>query len=158
MKGKIMNHALSLKWMAGSKRRAGYFLFFIGLFLIRLHPLTAAEKPLPDLQGFLQEVKKKMLERHEGKDLVENYTYRKQLVEESLKNDRQVKNTEVKEYEVYHFKEGAYQKLMAKNGVPLSPQELKKQDAEQAEKRRKQLAREAALTPKERQAKAEQSR
>lgn len=141
-----------------STRLSVYLLLLGCLSAISPLRLHAADRPLPDLNTFLQVAKNKMLAERVDAELLNTYTYRKKVLEETLKKDNTVKSSEWKEYEVFPSKEGNYTRLLSKNGVPLPPKELKKQDEDQADKERKRLEREARLSPRERQAKIDLQR
>ncbi|MBI1747074.1 MAG: hypothetical protein HYR55_10860 [Acidobacteria bacterium] len=120
--------------------------------------LRAGDAPLPDLTLFLKEVRTKLIAQGEAKGRLENYTYRKKVLEETLRRDNTVKSAETTEYRVYHSKSGPYNKMISKNNVPLSLKELKKQDDALAEKERKRREHEAELSVPQRQAKADERR
>src|SRR2546425_8736423 len=58
----------------------------------------ASEKPLPELNSFLQGVRKKL---HSDRLLLSQYTYNEKVTVERLDKNGKVKETEVRVYEVY---------------------------------------------------------
>ena len=92
-----------------------------------------SDRPLPELNSFLQEVRKHL---RSDRLLLSQYTYTATETERQLDGDGNVKKTEVDVYEVYpSLEEGqTYKKLISKNGKPLSPKEIEKQDREQEKK------------------------
>src|SRR5262245_12066864 len=123
--------------------------------------LQESDKPLPELNSFLQEVR-----RHLRSDrlLLSQYTYTETNTERHLDGNGNVKKTEVEVYEVYpSLEEGqTYRKLISKDGKPLSPRELEKQDQEHEKKsqeRTRKLERERVDERAKREAKeAEEKR
>ncbi|HEV8132203.1 MAG TPA: hypothetical protein VGQ81_13195 [Acidobacteriota bacterium] len=129
-------------------------------------PQQAPEKPLPELNSFLQGVRKKL---HSDRLLLSQYTYNEKVTVERLDKNGKIKDTEVRVYEVYPSleKRRTYRRLISKNGKPLSAKELEENDKKQQKKtlegarkanvesageRQRRLAREAEERRKEEEA------
>jgi hypothetical protein len=100
--------------------------------------LQETEKPLPDLDAFLAEVRKHL---RSDESLLSQYTFTERNVERHLDKNGQTKKEEEKTFEVYPALEGRrpYRKLISKNGRPVSPEERERQEREQRERVEKQL-------------------
>src|SRR5207249_318826 len=66
--------------------------------------------------------------QYDVSQLLKGYTYRRSSVIEELRSDGSVESREKREYDVYHFDAGMFQKLLSKNGMPLSEGDLKRED------------------------------
>ena len=107
-------------------------------------PGKTADDALPELEPFLQEVK-----RHLRSDrlLRSQYTFKEKETVHELNKKGEIKKTTVKVYEVFPSleEEMTYRRLISENGEPVSEKKLQKQDRKhqkKLEKRRKKLARE----------------
>jgi hypothetical protein len=122
------------------------------LFLL-LIVQQASEQPLPDLKSFLAEFRKTL---HTDNLLLSKYTYTEKETHIELDSDGKTKKTEVKVYQVLRGPEpeDEYRRLLSKNGVPVEPKELEKQDREHQketeERERKRKKKTAAELEKER--------
>ena len=106
---------------------------FLSGLLLPAFTLQESDRPLPELNSFLQEVRKHL---RSDRLLLSQYTYTQTNTERHLDGNGNVKKTEVEVYEVYpSLEEGqTYRKLISKDGKPLSPRELEKQDQEHEKK------------------------
>jgi hypothetical protein len=99
-------------------------IWFLAILLAAQNP-----KPLPELKPFLTEVRKKL---HTDNLLLSQYTYtEKRTVMHFDSNQKPVK-TEVNVFDIF---EGSpervgYRRQIVRNGVPLTPLELQKEDQE----------------------------
>jgi len=90
----------------------------------------APEPPLPDFLTLWEAVKPHLMQQYEDKEVLKGYTYhRTSLVTQMGKSDS-IKYTNRFEFEVYYLDSGPFNKLISRNGVPLTEKELKKQDDE----------------------------
>jgi hypothetical protein len=105
---------------------------------------AAQDQPLPDPKVFGAEVRKRALT---DRELQSHYTFIENRQEITVSKLGSVNNGPVKTYEVYPSVEpgNTYKRLIAVNGVPLSPEELARQDRKhrddvlrEAEKRRRE--------------------
>jgi len=138
---------------------AGLLLSLAFLACVRLQG-QENDKPLPDLDSFLPEVRKNL---RSDRLLLSQYTFTEKVTIKRLDKNGKVGKTEERVYEVYPSldEEYSYRKLVSKDGKPLSVKELEEQDRDQdkkLEKRRRKLesmgqnkeAREAAREAEER--------
>jgi hypothetical protein len=100
--------------------------------LLMLAVLTGAgvsgqDRPLPDLKPFAVEVRRRMLT---DRELQAQYTYIERREEISVSKLGNVSAGPVKTYEVYPSVEpgNSYKRLIAVNGLPVSREELERQD------------------------------
>ena len=134
---------------------------FLSGLLLPAFTLQESDRPLPELSSFLQEVRKHL---RSDRLLLSQYTFTQTNTERHLDGNGNVKKTEVEVYEVYpSLEEGqTYRKLISKDGKPLSPRELEKQDQEHEKKsqeRTRKLERERVSERAKREAKeAEEKR
>jgi hypothetical protein len=107
-------------------------------------------KPLPELKSFLAEVRKNM---HTDGHLLGQYTYTEKRTLSELDSKKNPKTSEVNVFQVFPGspERVGYRRQIVKDGVPLSSEELKKEDQkvqkriEAAERRRNRV------TPAERE-------
>ena len=102
------------------------------------------DKPLPELNGFIKGIRSTL---HSDRLLLSQYTYTEKDIERDLDIDGKVKSTDEEIHEIYpSLEEGlTYERLISKNGKPLSQKELDKQDGKHDKKmkeRAQQLERE----------------
>jgi hypothetical protein len=134
---------------------------FLSGLLLPAFTLQESDRPLPELSSFLQEVRKHL---RSDRLLLSQYTFTQTNTERHLDGNGNVKKTEIEVYEVYpSLEEGqTYRKLISKDGKPLSPRELEKQDQEHEKKsqeRTRKLERERVSERAKREAKeAEEKR
>src|SRR6185312_169204 len=90
-------------------------------------PSTAEidSKPLPPIPELL-----KVVEQHEKRDeaLLLQYTYHVHHVMEEFDGDEAVKKTTVTDWESFTVRGVRIQRMVARNGVPLTPDEAKKEN------------------------------
>jgi len=84
-------------------------------------------KPLPELKSFLAEVRKTL---HTDSHLLSQYTYTEKRTFMELDSKKNPKNTEVNVFEVFPGspERVGYRRRIVKDGTPLSPDELRKED------------------------------
>src|SRR4051794_25159634 len=89
--------------------------------------LSAQDAPLPDVKAFGAEVRRRGLPHRE---LQSQYTFIEKREEIEVSKLGKVSTGPVKTYEVYPsvLPGNTYKRLIAVNGVPLSPAELERQD------------------------------
>ena len=114
-------------------------------------PPQQAEKPLPDLPGFIAEFRKTL---QSDSKLLSQYTYMEKDSEISLDSKGQPKKTETKVYQVIHGEKEwqTYERLISKNGVAQTEKELAKQDREEKERVEKQARKEDKQSEEKRRA------
>jgi hypothetical protein len=99
-------------------------IFFALLFLIQ-----EQAKPLPELKPFLAELRKTL---HTDRHLLGQYTYTEKQTLMQLDSKGTVRTREVNVFEVFprSAERVGYRRRVVRDGVPLSPAELKKEDQE----------------------------
>jgi hypothetical protein len=138
-----------------------FIAFFMYLRLMQVGAATAQdEKPLPDLDMFLQSIRNHL---RSNQTLLNQYTYTEKTTLRQLDKNGKTKNSETREYEIYPSLEpdAAYRKLISKNGKPLSAEENAKQDREFEKKwaqMGRKLQKESAADKREREAKEEKEK
>ncbi len=102
------------------------FLLFFSL-LHAGNPAAQASKPLPELDAFLQGIRKNL---HSDRMLVSHYTYIDRSTVKELDSNGKVKKTEVRVYEVYPALDAKhdYRKLISRDNKPVSAEEMEKRD------------------------------
>jgi hypothetical protein len=83
-----------------------------------------AGAPLPDIPTLLREVVKNQKKTDE---IQENYTYTKNETELEIDDKGHIKEKKELTYEIFYVGDWSIQKLVAKDGKPLSPQEARKE-------------------------------
>jgi len=81
---------------------------------------------IPDIETLLRDVQ---ANQHKMDDIRENYTFHRTITEEDLDEKGAVVKTTVTEREFFFVNGRGIGRLVKKNGVPLTPQEDKKEDA-----------------------------
>jgi hypothetical protein len=111
--------------------------------------IPADPGPLPDLDAFLQDIRKHL---HSNRILQSEYTYTEKSSFRQLDSGDRVKKTENRVYEVYPSIEDrlTYRKLISKNEKPLSAEEIKENDRAY-EKKRREWGQNANKSDKQRQ-------
>ncbi|PYS01355.1 MAG: hypothetical protein DMG12_15595 [Acidobacteria bacterium] len=107
-------------------------------------------KPLPELKPFLAELRKTL---HTDRHLLSQYTYTEKQTLMQLDSKGAPKTTEVNAFEVFpgSSERVGYRRRIVRDGVPLTPAELKKED-QQVEKRVEAAEhRRSRITPPERE-------
>ena len=107
-----------------------------------------SDAALPDLDHLWKRVRAHLGTQYDANQLLKGYTYRRSSVIEELGSDGSVENREQREYDVYHFNAGMFQKLLSKNGMPLSEKDVKSED-ERFEKFRMQKPRRRSAADQE---------
>ena len=131
---------LALTMRRGAAR---LFLFGLGGMLALATPARAAEEPtaaaLPNLQILMGEVRERL---HSDDFLLDQYTFTERQTERRLDADGNVKKTITSLYEVYPSPEPGrtYRKLVARDGKPLTAEELAKEDQTQEAKEARKAA------------------
>lgn len=94
---------------------------------------SEAERPLPEIRGFLDEVRKHF---HSDDYLLEQYTFTERRTEQRFDAKGRVKEEKHEVYQVYPSARTrhTYRKLIERNGRPLAAEELAKQDREHEKK------------------------
>jgi hypothetical protein len=110
------------------------------LFQVASFSQVPSEAPLPDLAQLWKRVRSHLGDQYDPNRLLKGYTYRRSSVIEDLNSDGSVETQEKREYDVYHFDAGMFQRLVAKNGMPLSAKDMNRED-ERFEKFRTQKPR-----------------
>jgi hypothetical protein len=125
------------------------FSFFMGMMPIALCA-QEAEKPLPELQPLLKEIRKNL---RSDRTLLGKYTYTQKTLQKDLDSKGQVKKTEEEIYEVYPSPEPGltYHRLIARDGKPLDPKELEKRDRQHDQKAQEQVRKLQSETPREKE-------
>lgn len=86
-------------------------------------PISSSE-PLPDITQLLKEVQ----DNQKAVDnILESYTYTKVEEEGNVDDQGNTKNRRTREYEIFYVKGREIQKLVGKDGKPLSPDERGKE-------------------------------
>ncbi len=102
-------------------------ILLLACFIYAGNQVAEAQKPLPELEPFLQGIRKNL---HSDRILLSRYTYIERMTFRQLDSGGKVKKTELREYEVYPSldERSTYRKLIAKDGKPLSAEEMAKQE------------------------------
>jgi hypothetical protein len=120
------------------------------LLLLTLGPQDQ-DRPLPDQATFMEQFRKAL---NTPEKLLSQYTYTEKATEISLDSKGNAKKTKTN---VYHVINGAeewqtYERQISKNGVPLTEQELEKQDRKERERVEKETRKRASWSESKRQA------
>jgi len=120
------------------------FCYLVLLFWQTLASPQQTGLPLPDTATFVQEIRKKL---RSDRVLLSQYTYSEKVTVHQLDKSNRVTKTMVRVLEIYpsYEEDLTYRRLVSKDGRPLSPQELEKQDREYTKKiaaRQRKLERE----------------
>ena len=120
------------------------FVFLLRLLLL-LTPLAQAQQmanaPLPDIPQFMREVEEHQKELDKVR---ENYTYTSLRTIQDLNSSGQVTKTETEEFQEFFVHGHIIERMVKKNGQPLSEHEQKKET-----ERVTKLAEKAEKTPRE---------
>jgi hypothetical protein len=105
----------------------------IATVLFLLAPLSAQERPLPDLKTFLPEVRKQL---QTDQSLQSSYSYVETRRERKVDGKGRTTAESVKVFENYPGLpgEGRYERLISENGRPVPQPEIAKQDRERQQK------------------------
>jgi hypothetical protein len=142
-------------------RRAGTLVAYAALVVVGLGVAAhAQEKPLPDLESFLRELRKTL---HTDRVLLSQYTYLEKRTENNLDKKGRVTKTEVEVREMYPAldQDLGYERLISRNGKPVDPKDLEEKDGEQQRKvleRVRKMERETAVEKEKRLAKVAEER
>jgi hypothetical protein len=128
-------------------RRLGAAALMAALFLVASP--RAQDAPLPETRQFLSQVRAHL---RADRDIQSEYTYIERREELRMSKLGAVTEGPVKVYEVYPSLEpgGTYKRLIAVNGVPLSPSELAKADRKHRMDLTRERERRRLETPDER--------
>jgi hypothetical protein len=109
-------------------------LFMLLNWLMQAGTLSADTRPLPELDPFLQGIRKHL---RSDRILQSQYTFTEKSIFRQVGSDGKVKKTETRVYEVYPSMDEPlnYRRLILKNDKPLSDEEIKKSDSEFDKKR-----------------------
>jgi hypothetical protein len=109
----------------------------------------AQERPLPDMDAFVREVRARL---EDPQDNQSGYAYLQVQREQKLDGDGRPTSESVKVYEVYPGLPGErrWRRLIEEDGVPVPPAELEKQDRRRQEHVREYMQELAAQTPADR--------
>jgi hypothetical protein len=104
--------------------------------VVAIAAVTLAQAPLPDTSAFLRQAVDAL--REDGR-LQEQFTYIEESRDVTISRLGKVTVGPMRRFEVFPSSEpgGTYKRLVAVDGVPLSPEELAKQDEERREDLRK---------------------
>jgi hypothetical protein len=105
----------------------------IGIALSCVVPASAGQdpgKPLPDFATLWTAVKPHLMQQYDDAELLKGYTYHRTSFVTQMGKEDAITQSSKFEYEVYYLSSGPFNKLISRNGVPLSATELKKQDDE----------------------------
>jgi hypothetical protein len=104
----------------------------IAIWILILHIVSfgqvSPDAPLPDVAELWQRVRANLGGQYDTTQFLKGYTYRRSSVIEELGSGGSVEDREQREYDVYHFDQGMFQRLLSRNGMPLSEKDLKKED------------------------------
>ena len=122
----------------------------IWVWLLLLQP-QAPTKPLPEPGPFFAEFRKTL---RSDQALLRQYTYTDKETHITLDSNGQAKDTEVSVYQILHGDRlgDRYRRLISKNGVPVSEQELAKRDRHEEERENKSKAKNDRQSDERRQA------
>src|SRR5262249_2147035 len=87
-----------------------------------------SEQPLPDIASLWSAVKPHLIQQYDDAELLKGYTYHHTSIVTQMGKGDSVTGTNKFEFEVYYLDSGPFNKLISRNAVPLSGQELRKQD------------------------------
>src|SRR5206468_5639064 len=122
----------------------------IGAVLLSVTALGAQERPLPDQESFLREVRTRL---RTDSSLQRNYIYVETRREQKLDDGGRVTQESVKVYESYPGLPGEdrWERLISENGRPRPASDLE-QEMRNRQKKAEAFAREAAEEPAKQQA------
>jgi hypothetical protein len=108
------------------------------------------EKSLPEQTSLMEEFRKNL---HAPDKLLSRYTYTENETEITLDSKGKIKKTETNAYHVFHGTEEwqTYERVISKNGVPLTQKELEKQDRKERERVENETRKRASWSEAKRQ-------
>lgn len=117
--------------------------------MVAIAAVTLAQAPLPDTSAFLRQAVDAL--REDGR-LQEQFTYIEESRDVTISRLGKVTVGPMQRFEVFPSSEpgGTYKRLVAVDGVPLSPEELAKEDEKRREDLRKAAERRLKESPSER--------
>jgi hypothetical protein len=126
-----------------------YLAVPIAAVLFLVSPLSAQERPLPDLKTFMPEVRKRL---QTDQSLQSSYSYVETRRERKIDGKGRATSESVKVYENYPGLpgEGRYERLISEDGRPVPRPEVEKQDRERQQKAEEYAKRLTAQPEKER--------
>src|SRR5689334_15779582 len=77
---------------------------------------VAADAPLPDITEFWNRVRSNLGAQYDANQLLRGYRYRRTSVIEELGSNGSIESRERREYDVYQFDAGRFQRLLSRNG------------------------------------------
>lgn len=101
-------------------------------------------RPLPDISKFVSEIRHN---QEEVERILEDYSYKQDIVKRKLNDDGRVEIKDSETFQLSFHKGYRIQRLIGRDGKPLSPEDQEKADEDarkQVEKIEKKLAKEAA--------------
>jgi len=126
--------------------------------LVLLVPFQDAERPLPDQAGFMEAFRQQL---HTPEKLLSQYTYTEKETEGKRDSKGRLSSVETNVYQVINGAEDweTYRRHISKDGVPLKPEELEKQDHKEQERVEKERRKRGSWPEQKRAAeKAKQER
>jgi hypothetical protein len=107
------------------------------------------DRPLPDPRAFAAEVRKRV---YADRAVMSRYTYVERREEIDISKLGKIEEGPLKVYEVYPSREAGntYKRLIAVDGVPLTPEELQKQDRKHREDVQRELEKRRNESPDDR--------
>lgn len=110
----------------------------------------AQERPLPDFNSFVAQVKTRL---QTDSDRQSGYAFTERRTEQKLDKDGKVKDQTVKVFEVYPGLPGEdrYLRLIEENGKPVPQKDLEKEDRDRQRKAERYAREQATLTEADRQ-------
>jgi hypothetical protein len=109
-------------------RRIQAIAICIVLLHIAAFGQVPSDAPLPDITEFWNRVRANLGAQYDTNQLLRGYTYRRTSVIEEFGSNGSIESRERREYDVYHFDSGRFQKLLSRNGMPLPEKDVKRQD------------------------------
>lgn len=98
------------------------------------------DQPLPDISALLKEIR---ANQEQVERILEDYSYKQQIIKRELTDQGDLKIKDSETFQLSFYKGYRIQRLIAKDGRPLSPDEQKKAD-EDAQDRVKEIEKELA--------------
>src|SRR5436190_16928611 len=127
----------------------GTSMFHLCLLVLILR-FQEADRPLPNQAGFMEAFHHNL---HTPDKLLSQYTYTEKETESKRDSKGKITSTETNVYQVINGAEDweSYQRQIVKKGVPLTPQELEKQDRKEQERVEKERRKRAGWSEAKRE-------
>ncbi len=103
---------------------------------------------LPDIDQLWKRVRAHLGAQYDTNQLLKGYTYHRSSVIDELGSDGTVAGRQRREFDVYYFDEGMFQRLVSRNGMPLTQKEVTEEE-ERFEKFRMQKPRTRSVADQE---------